>query len=94
MKVEPVLVEIIENFYGMKKPIGATCIAPILLAKVLGSQGGFGGLELTLGKTRRDQEWPFSDSIQVASNLGNKLVNKDVDEVHTDELSNVVTVPA
>mmetsp|Transcript_34330 Transcript_34330/g.60105 ORF Transcript_34330/g.60105 Transcript_34330/m.60105 type:complete len:243 (-) Transcript_34330:26-754(-) len=94
MTVDSVLTEVIESFYRRNKPIGATCIAPIILAKVLGSRSGFQGVELTLGKSREDPDWPYSSAIKIAENFGNKHVNKDVDEVHIDTLANIVTTPA
>lgn len=44
--VDPKLKEILMAFYKAKKPIGATCIAPILLAKVF---EGMASIKMTLG---------------------------------------------
>jgi hypothetical protein len=65
-----------------------------VLAKVLGSRSGFEGLDLTLGKRREGAEWPYSGAIKVADQFGNKLVDKDVDEIQIDYSANVVTNPA
>ena len=48
MKVEEGVKNIILKFHSLKKPIGATCIAPILLAKTIK------GCKLTLGKKADD----------------------------------------
>ncbi len=44
--VDPKLKEILIAFYKAKKPIGATCIAPILLAKIF---EGIATIKMTLG---------------------------------------------
>lgn len=94
MTVDSVLLEVIEEFYREKKPIGACCIAPIILAKVLGTSSGHSGVELTLGKRRTSEHWPFSMSIEVADGFGNSLIEKDVDDLHVDQVARIVTTPA
>lgn len=42
-KVNPQVAEAIRGFYSLGKPIGALCISPVMLAKVLGN------VELTIG---------------------------------------------
>ena len=80
------------GFFHAKKPIGATCIAPILLAKVFGTVKGNSGLDITLGK--KGDEWPYSESIDIANTLGNKLIYCDVDEICKDRYHKIVTTPA
>lgn len=94
MSVDIDVLETIEAFYHLKKPMGFICISPILLAKVLGTKSGHTGVELTLGKKRKGEEWPYSDSIEVADNFGNKVVDKDIDDVLVDHKYKVVSTPA
>lgn len=69
-EVHPEVKRVIEEFYQQEKPLAAVCIAPVLLAKVLGSKG----ISVTIGndpevskeilKTGADvQECPVSDYI-------------------------------
>lgn len=44
-KVLPEVQSAIEGFYNLKKPIGAICIAPTLIARVLGTKG----IHVTIG---------------------------------------------
>ena len=92
MSVDIEVAKVILNFYNTKKPIGATCIAPIVLAKILGTVSANPGIDLTLGKKGND--WPYAGSIEAASKFGNKLVSCDVDEICKDRFSKIVTTPA
>lgn len=91
-QVDPEISEVILAFYNAAKPIGATCIAPIILSKILGTTSGKKGIDLTLGK--KGSEWPYAGSIDVASKLGNKVVNCDIDDIYKDSFSKIVTTPA
>ena len=92
MTVDSVVAQVILNFYNSKKPIGATCIAPIVLAKVLGTVSAMPGIDLTLGK--KGPDWPYSGSIEAASKFGNKVVSCDVDEICKDRYAKIITTPA
>jgi enhancing lycopene biosynthesis protein 2 len=94
MTVDINVLETIEAFFHLKKPMGFICISPIIAAKVLGTKSGHPGIELTLGKRRKSEEWPYSDSIEVADNFGNKHVERDIDQVHVDPNYKIVTTPA
>ena len=56
-KVDEDIEKVLLSFYEEGKPIGACCIAPIILAKVLGKKN----VTLTLGK--KTKEWEFSGTI-------------------------------
>ena len=86
MVVNKNIENIIKQFHSEKKPIGACCIAPILLARVLK------GVKLTLGK--KGESFPYSDSIDVAKKWGAVLEENDIGEVCVDESNLVVTTPA
>ena len=44
-EVDPIVSQVMLDFSNKRKPIGACCISPIMLAKVFGSN-----IEITLGK--------------------------------------------
>ena len=56
-KVDDEIEKVLLAFHNEKKPIGACCITPIILAKVFGKNG----VKLTLGKS--DKEWEFAGTI-------------------------------
>lgn len=50
------------------------------------------GIEITLGM--KGENWKFSDAIVLAEKLGNKLIEVDVTECHTDHNNKIITSPA
>ena len=82
MTVRPDVERAIIDTYKMHKPILAMCIAPMVLAKVLGTYG----VRLTLG-----QPCPPAD---VARQLGAKVENCNATDVCIDREHNVYTTPA
>jgi enhancing lycopene biosynthesis protein 2 len=81
-QVEGKVEEIIMNFYELKKPIGALCIAPALIATVLGKQK----ITVTVGNDEITAE-----EIQ---KTGAIHINKDVHEICIDKQHKIVTTPA
>ena len=92
MEVDKDVEKALLAFLHAKKVIGATCIAPIILAKVFGTLNGGPGLDLTLGKKGGD--WPFATSIEVANKFGNKMIDCDIDDICKDRYNKVVTTPS
>ena len=92
MVVEKEVEKALWSFFHAKKPIGACCIAPIILAKIFGTVSGNSGLDITLGK--KGEGWPYGDTIDVANKFGNKVIPCDVDEVCKDRYHKIVTTPA
>lgn len=92
MEVDKEIEKVILDFFSAQKTIAASCIAPIILAKVLGTLGGKAGIDMTLGK--KGSDWPFAGSIEIASKFGNKVIDCDVDEICRDRFNNIVTTPA
>ena len=92
MVVNKEVEEKLKLFFEKKKVIGATCIAPIVLARIFGTIFGGKGIDITLG--RSGENWPYSGAIECASKFGNKLVMCDVDEICKDRYHNIVTTPA
>lgn len=75
--------EIIKNFHSNGKPIGAMCISPTMIAKVLGSSK----VKVTLGAE--------SDlSTGLAAKTGAIVVSCERDDVTIDAENKVVTTPA
>lgn len=73
---------VIEEFYQQEKPIAAVCIAPVLLAKVLGSKG----ITVTLG----DDEKVSAE----VKKTGAKVQNCPVNDYITDRDHRIITSPA
>lgn len=80
--VHPEAKRVVEDFFAAKKPIGAICIAPGLIASVLGKYG----VSLTIGTN--------SATAETLEKTGAKHVNKSFDEIHVDEKNLIVTTPA
>lgn len=81
--VEKDIEAVILNFHNAKKPIGAMCIAPMMLAKVLSSYG----VEITLGP---------ADNLgcSVEDLFGVRVLVAEKDGVVVDAKNRVVTTPA
>jgi len=84
MTVHPELADLLTNLHEQKKPIGALCIAPVILAKVFG--GSDAKVEVTIGS-----------DVNVATDIkamGALHVIKLVDEILVDGPNRFVTTPA
>ena len=74
---------VIKAFHNAQKPIAAMCIAPMLLAKLLGSNG----VEITLG--------PDTELCkEVEARFGAKITSTSRDGVVVDRVNRAVTTPA
>jgi len=69
----------IKNMHAQKKPIGALCISPVLLSKVLGD------VELTIGSDL--------DTISGIEKMGSKHIKTTHGEVVNDKMHNIFTTP-
>lgn len=78
MSVQPGVEKAIKAFHKAKKPIGALCIAPAIVAKVLGAK-------VTIGND--------PETAQAIVNMGGKHENKEATEITVDEKNKVVTNP-
>ena len=76
----------VENFlkemYNLKKPIGAICIAPNIIAKVFGNKN----VELTIGSDE--------STAKKLEHMGAKHINKSASEIVIDKKNLIVTTPA
>jgi enhancing lycopene biosynthesis protein 2 len=80
--VDPDVLKAILSFYKARKPIGATCIAPIILAKALEGNA----IELTLGSSSQEQKVLQQMGIKKAQLL-------DVQECLSDQEHRIYTTP-
>ena len=89
--------DILVSFHNANKPIGACCIAPVLLARI------FPGVRLTLGKEEVGPESPFADACGAAKTMGSthvpcKVKSDIVDDIQPKEVcideTKIVTTPA
>lgn len=81
-KVQPDVARLVKDIYQAKKPIGAICIAPALIAKIF--EGA--GLQLTIGK---DQ-----GTAQALEKMGQRHQTCEVFDIWIDSQHKVVTTPA
>lgn len=77
--VDPEVERVLMTFQEAKKPIGILCIAPVMGAKILGA-------EVTIGNDK--------DTAAAICQMGGTHVEKQVTEIHIDEVRNVITTPA
>ena len=76
-------------FRSARKPIGLSCIAPALAARV------FGDCRITLGRRAEGSDsWPYAGMLQGAADMGATLVDADVSSVVVDDANKIATTPA
>ena len=80
----------IREFSQSKKPIGAMCIAPTLLALVLKDAKP----KLTVGLSGPSEQWPYGGTIDQLKELGATVEECSIDEICIDSENNLVTAPA
>jgi len=86
--VDPQVESAIESFHSAGKPIGACCIAPVLLAKCIP------GSTLTVGSSEPSPQWPYSGTAGQIQGLGCTHVDTAVDGVVVDKKNNLITSAA
>lgn len=69
----------ITSMLDAKKPIGALCIAPVIVSRVVS------GAKVTIGKNK--------ETIEVIEKLGATHQNRDSGEIAVDEKNKIVTAP-
>jgi enhancing lycopene biosynthesis protein 2 len=80
--VHPAVEKLVREVHAARKPIGAICIAPALIARVLGKEGP----ELTIGDD--------ATTAKALDALGCHHQVKRVDEIVLDERLRIVSTPA
>lgn len=83
MTVNPFLREFLLKVHEYKRPIGAICIAPIMLASLFGGRG----VKLALGEIS-------GPAASAAESMGAKIQSCDASQCIVDEDLRVVTTPA
>lgn len=81
-KVHPEVARLVKEVHGAGKPIGAICIAPVLLAKIFEGTG----IELTIGTDR--------ETAQALTQLGQIHHECGVSQIWIDREQKIVTTPA
>jgi len=87
--VESETARVIHEFYANKKVIASSCIAPVLLGKVLGKEG----VELTVGSDKESEAWPYAGAAGAIQALGGKHVVTE-NKAHVDKANKIVTCSA
>lgn len=77
--VNPLVEKAIRDSIELKKPIGALCISPVLLATVLGN------ITVTIGSNK--------DTIDAINSLGAKHITTKGSEVIVDTINKIVSTP-
>ncbi len=80
--VDPGVSTLVTRMHAAKKPIGALCIAPAVVAKILGADHH---VELTIGNDKGTAE--------ALGAMGAKHVDQVVDDIVVDEGNRVVSTP-
>jgi enhancing lycopene biosynthesis protein 2 len=82
--VNPDVYRLVLELYLLKKPIGAICIAPVIMAKIFGEQDE--SAEMTIGSDKLT-----SNDINT---MGSKHIKCSVSEIVIDKDKKLVTTPA
>jgi enhancing lycopene biosynthesis protein 2 len=82
--VNPEVSRLLLELHAAKKPIGAICIAPTVVARVFGSKGI--PVQLTIGHD--------ADTAAKLEAMGAKHVGQDVREIVVDSANRIVSTPA
>ena len=87
--VDPHAERVIKEFHAARKPIACSCIAPVLLARLVAP------VKITLGRAGPVDKYPYYGTIaQVLSIPGVEHVDASATEVVVDDVHKVVTTPA
>ncbi len=84
--VLPDVARVIKEFHAAKKPIGVVCIAPVLVARVLGSAMGGPGVSVTIGSDE--------GTAAAIAKMGSTNVPKKVTEACVDRANRIFSTPA
>ena len=87
--VDPHVERVIKGFVDAGKPVGCSCIAPVLLARLISP------VTITVGKAGPPSEFPYGGTVsQVKSLPGVQHVDADATGIVVDSARRVVTTPA
>ena len=83
-EVHPEVARLVREIVGAKKPLGAICIAPALVAAVLRGTGT--RAELTIGSD--------ADTAAALEAMGAEHIAREQDEICVDAANNIISTPA
>jgi len=86
LEIDGDLERILKEFSAGGKPIGLSCIAPVIAAHVL-------KCTVTVGRSEGDK-WPYAGTSTAIENYGGKHVETDFDGVYVDSDAKVATACA
>jgi len=78
-KVNQDVEKVVKSFYGQKKPIGALCLSPALIAKIIGD------VQVTVGNDK--------EAIETIEKMGGTHIETTHGDVVYDEENNLFTTP-
>ncbi len=81
-QILPEVEALLKELHKLKKPIGAICIAPTIVAKVFGNEN----VEITIGTDK--------NTAGALEQMGAKHTDKSVNEIVIDQKNLIVTTPA
>ena len=81
-QIMPEVENLLKELHKLKKPIGAICIAPNIIAKVFGKEA----VEVTIGTDK--------NTASTLEQMGAKHINKNADDIVIDTKNLIVTTPA
>ena len=84
--VHPDVERVLKAFQASSKPIGMCCIAPVIAAKVFGTDAGGAGCSVTIGSD--------AGTAQAIEAMGSSHVERPVNEACVDDTNKLVTAPA
>mmetsp|Transcript_38900 Transcript_38900/g.81363 ORF Transcript_38900/g.81363 Transcript_38900/m.81363 type:complete len:235 (+) Transcript_38900:24-728(+) len=90
LTVDSTLEEIMRKFHTQGKPIGLSCIAPTIAAKVFGSTG----CKLTVGSDVESEKYPFAGAAGAIKSLGAQHQTCEPNEACIDKENKIVSSSA
>ena len=81
-KVLPEVESFLTEFHKLRKPIGAICIAPNIIATIFGKES----VEITIGNDK--------NTASILVQMGAKHLDKNADEIVIDKKNLIITTPA
>eukprot|EP01083_Nonionella_stella_P139703 426733_1 len=93
MKVNDEVEKVVQDFHNKSKPMGFTCIAPVIPSKVFGQEHS---VAVTVGSDQDNEngDWPYAGTAQAIETMGAKHVVRGPTQTHVDDKNKIVTSPA
>eukprot|EP00484_Ammonia_sp_Unknown_P029186 CAMPEP_0197026268 /NCGR_PEP_ID=MMETSP1384-20130603/6398_1 /TAXON_ID=29189 /ORGANISM="Ammonia sp." /LENGTH=249 /DNA_ID=CAMNT_0042454909 /DNA_START=35 /DNA_END=784 /DNA_ORIENTATION=- len=90
MKVDAEVERVVKEFRAKGKPMGFSCIAPVIPAKLIKD------VQVTVGNDQDNEqnEWPYAGTAGAIDQMGGKHMVRGATQTHIDETNKVVTSAA